>query len=532
MQKQVLTMEEKLRRRNIMVSEAAMADFYSRRLGGVYDRRGLEKRIRQAGGDGFLRMAEKDLLLLHPDEVELQRFPDQFTLGERNFSLSYKFSPGDEDDGATLRIPLGQIAAVPSEALEWGVPGQFREKITSMIKGLPKADRKQLMPFAETAEVIVKEMRLTDPSLYETLAAFVKKRFQADIPASRWAAADVPSHLKMRVAVTDPEGRELAASRNLEVLRRAGAVSFVPEQSADWKRAQAEWEKHGLVGWDFGPLPESIPVGPFMTAYPGLEPGEKGVNIRLFKTQEEALSAHVRGVAALLEAKMSKDVEFLRRYLVVFEEYEKPALFFGGRAALEKGMLENIKREVFQKNIRSREEFEAYAETAMRALFEKNHALREAVFKVLEGYQQVRRTLREMERSAGPGRALAAIGQEAKEDLESIIPGKFLEVYSLDRLTHLPRYLGALQIRLERGRVDPGKDRKKMEQVRPFAEALLRLREDIMAETTKEKTLAIDEYRWMVEEFKVSLFAPEIKTAFSISPKRLAVKLKEIEGLE
>jgi len=531
MQQKVLAMEEKLRRRNIMVSEAAIADFYSRRLPGVFDRRGLEKRIRQAGGDEFLRMAEKDLLLLRPDELELRGFPDEFNLGEKNFAVSYKFSPGEEDDGATLRIPFGQIAAVPSEALEWGVPGQFREKIAALIKGLPKADRKQLMPFAETAEIIVQEMRLTEPSLYETLASFVRKRFQADIPASRWAAADLPSHLKMRVAVTDPEGRELAASRNLEVLRRAGAVTFVPEQSADWKRARAEWEKDGLESWDFGPLSESIPVGPFMTAYPGLEPGEKGVGIRLFKTREEAFSAHVRGAAALLAAKLSKDIEFLRRYLVVFEEYEKPALFFGGRAALEKGMLENIKREVFQRNIRSREEFESYAGAAMRALFEKSHALREAVFAIIEAYQKVRRTLREIDKVAGSSRALAALCQESKEDLESIVPGKFLEICSLDRLTHLPRYLNALQLRLERGKVDPGKDRKKMEQVRPFAEAFLRLKEEISPETSSEKKTAVEEFRWMLEEFKVALFAPEVKTVFPISPKRLAVKLKEIEGL-
>jgi ATP-dependent helicase HrpA len=388
------------------------------------------------------------------------------------------------------------------------------------------------MPFAETAEIIAKEIRLTDPSLYETLAGFVKKRFQVDIPASRWAAADIPSHLKMRVAVTDPEGRELAASRNLEVLRRAGAVSFVPEQSADWKRARREWEKEGLADWDFGPLPESIPVGPFMTAYPGLEPGEKEVSIRLFKTQEEALAAHVQGVAALLAAKLSKDTEFLRRYLVVFEEYEKPALFFGGRAALEKGMLENIKRDIFQKNIRDREEFEAYAETAVRALFEKSHALRQAVFEIIEAYQKARRTLREIDKAAAPGRALTALSVEAKEDLEGIVPGNFLEVYSLDRLIQLPRHLDALQVRLERGRVDPGKDRKKTEQVRPFAEALLHLREDISPEASRKKKAAIEEFRWMVEEFKVSLFAPEIKTAFPISPKRLAVKLKEIEGLE
>ncbi len=530
LQKRVQEMEEKLRRRDIMVVETAIADFYSRRLAGVYDLRGLEKRIRQAGNDDFLRMSDKDLILLPPDGAELRDFPDEFSLGERSFALSYKFSPGVESDGVTLRVPFGQISGIPSEALEWGVPGQFRDKISALIKGLPKSDRKLLMPFAETAETIVREMRLTDPSLHETLARFVKHRFGADIPASRWAAADIPGHLKMRVAVVDPEGRELAASRNIEVLRRAGAVPFVPEQSADWKTARAKWEKENVESWEFGPLPDSVPVGMFMTAYPGLEPAERGVNLRLFSKAEDALAAHLKGVEALLAAKFAKDVEFLRRYLTVFEEYKKTALYFGGPEAVEKGMLENIKREIFRRNLRSREEFESYGETVMRSLFEKSHALREAVFRIFDAYRETRLAIREVEPSAGASRAAAALGQEIKAELEVLVPNNFLDVYSLERLIHLPRYLEALRIRLSRGKIDYDKDRKKADQLRPFIDAFERIREEIKADTPPEKTKAIEELRWMVEEFKVALFAPELKTAFPISPKRLALKIKEIEA--
>jgi ATP-dependent helicase HrpA len=530
LQKRVREMEEKLRRRDIMVPETAIADFYSGRLAGVYDLRGLTKRIRGAGGDEFLRLKEKDLLLLAPDEEELRSFPDEFPLGARRFPVSYRFSPGEEADGVTLRIPFGQIASIPSEALEWGVPGQFKDKIAALIRGLPKSDRKQLMPFAETAQTIALEMRLTEPSLYETLAKFVKKRFGADIPASRWAGADIPGHLKMRVAVVDPEGRELAASRNIEVLRRAGAVSFVPEHSTDWQEARAAWEKEGLESWDFGPLPESVPVGTFMTAYPGLEPGEKGSNLRLFKTEEEALSSHLRGVEALLTARFAKDVEFLRRYLVVFDEYGNTALFFGGRAAVEKGMMENIQREIFRKNLRSRQEFEAFGETVMRSLFEKSHTLRETVFKIFDAYQKTLRTVQQVERAAASSRVVPAIAEEVRAGLQALVPKNFLEIYSLERLVHLPRYLEALRIRLERGKVEPEKDRKKAEQLRPFAEALERMREDTEAEAPKEKRIALEEYRWMVEEFRVSLFAPELKTAHPISPKRLAVKIKEINS--
>ena len=542
LQKKVREMEEKLRRRDIMVPETSIVDYYSRRLGGVYDLRGLEKRIRQVGGDSFLRMNEKDLIINPPEEAELRGFPDEFSMGEKRFAVSYKFSPGAEEDGATLRIPFGQIAAIPSEALEWGVPGQFKEKIASLIKGLPKADRKLLMPFAETAETIAREMRLTEPSLYETLAKFVKRRFGVDIPASKWASADIPAHLKMRVAVIDPEGRELAASRNIEVLRRAGAVPFVPEQSADWKAASARWEKEGLLSWDFGPLPESVGVGMFMTAYPGLEPGKKGVNIRLFRTKEEALASHVKGVEVLLSARFSKDMDFLRRYLMVFEEYEKTALYFGGKEAVEKALLENMKKEIFRKNLRSREEFDSYVETVMRSLFEKSHALRETVFKIFDAYGKTRLAIQEVDQTAGSGRAAAALAREVKEELDALVPKDFLVAYSLDRLIHIPRYLEALRIRLARGRVDFEKDRKKADQVRPFVEALRKIELDILAERARpkpmpaelleEKKKLVDEYRWMVEEFRVALFAPELKTAFPISPKRLSQKIAAIQKRE
>jgi ATP-dependent helicase HrpA len=532
LQQKVRETEDKLRRRDIMVDETAIAGFYSRRLSGVYDLRGLEKRVRQAGNDDFLRMSERDLLLLPPDEARLRDFPDEFSLGERRFAVSYKFSPGAEDDGITLRVPFGQIAGIPSEALEWGVPGQFREKIAALIKGLPKSDRKQLMPFAETAETIAREMRLSHPSLYETLAEFVKRRFQADIPASRWASADIPGYLKMRVAVVDPEGRELAASRNIEVLRRAGAVPFVPEQSADWRAARAEWEKEGRESWDFGSLPESVPVGIFMTAYPGLEPAERGVNVRLFSKAEDAQASHLKGVEALLKARFSKDVEFLRRYLVLFEEYRKTALYFGGPEAVEIAMLENIKRDVFQKNLRSREEFEAYGETVMRSLFEKSHALREAVFRIFDACQAVRRAVQESEQASGAGRAAASLSQEIRAELEALVPKDFLSVHSLERLAQLPRYLEALRIRLSRGRVDYEKDRKKAEQARPFIEALERIQEEMEKDAPPEKKKAAEELRGMVEEFKVALFAPELKTAFPISPKRLALKIKEIEAAD
>ncbi len=531
LQEKILKMEDKLRRRNIMVDEQTIADFYSRRLSGIFDLRGLENRLKQAKSDSFLRLDEKDLLVDFPDEEELAGYPDELAIGERSFQLSYRFAPGDADDGATLRIPYSGLSTIPATTLDWAVPGYFREKIAALIRGLPKNCRKRLMPISDTVDIIVREMKRTDLSLYETLANFVKKKFQVDIPATEWARAEVPAHLKIRLAVVDDRGREVAASRNLHLLRRESSTPFVPEDSPEWQKARAAWEKGSVTASNFQPLPESVQVGPFMLAYPALEATEKGVNVSLFRTKEEALSCHVRGVAALLEARFAKDLEFLRRYLNLFEEYEKAALFFGGKGAVEKGMFETIRKEVFQRDLRSPQEIETYSETVLRGLFEKSHLLRETTFAILAQHRKTREAIGSIAASQRTGPAVSALAEEMRKSLETLAPPNFLEICTLDRLIHLPRFLKALEIRAERARIDLEKDRRKAEQVRPYIKAIERLKKKTSQAASPEKKAAIEEFGWLVEEFKVSLFAPELKTSVPVSPKRLAIKLKEIESL-
>jgi ATP-dependent helicase HrpA len=384
------------------------------------------------------------------------------------------------------------------------------------------------MPLSDPAEIIIREMPQTDLSLFEALAKFAKKKFQVDIPAAEWAKAEIPPHLKLRVAITDHEGRNLAAGRDLDELKKAASESSIPEDSAEWRGAKEKWGKENLTSWDFGDLPESIAVGPFMTAYPALEATEKGINLRIFRNREEALSSHEPGIEALLLLRFAKDLEFMARYLVLPEEYEKTALYFGGRSAVEKSMLESLRREVFRRNLRTREEFEAYAGGVVQALYDKGHILWEAVLQVFNAYEKTRRTLQNIEASSCSSHAIAAVCQQVRDELQALAPKNFVEKYPLERLGHLPRYLKALEVRAERAKNDPEKDRRKAEQARPFLEAQRRLEESIQTATSLEKKKAVVEFRWMVEEFKVSLFAPELKTAFPVSAKRLALKLKEI----
>jgi len=527
--KHLTRIEEKLRRRGYLVGEEALAEFYSRRLPGIFDERSLRKYIKERGGDDFLKMKQDDLLQVLPDEKELSGFPDHLEVGNRQLPLTYRLVPGETNDGLTLEVPLTMIGDLSPEALEWGVPGQFREKVSSLVRGLPKRYRKLLVPIAEKVEIILDEMEPQEEPLFKTLAEFVRRRFHVDIPASAWAEAKIPLHLRTRVAVIGPGGDELEASRDLMSLKKRKWPAGVSPSSDRWTKVKKEWEKEGITSWEFGILPEKISVGPFVTAYPALQPAEAGANIKLFSSKEQAQEAHRKGVRSLLFLRFEKDLEFLKKYMVLPEDFQTQALYFGGKEVMEKAMMEALQKEALEKDIRSEEEFRAYAESLTRNLFAISHALGEAVQGVMSAYHKVRMTLRNITEHPGSSQAVKNLIDEAKQALDDLVPKDFPTRYSLERLRCIPRYLEALRLRVERGMYNPAKDRSKAEQVSHFIRTFNKLQEEAAAGSSSERKAAVEEFRWMLEEFKVSLFAPELKTAHPISSKRLLLKLKTLQ---
>jgi len=560
LQRRVEAMEEKLRRRDIMVPEAAIAKLYSERLPLISDVRSLRKLIKDRGSDKFLRLTEDDLLSVRPDAAAVASFPDTVEVGGRPFAALYKFAPGEDDDGVTLTVPASLLSAIPPGRLEWGVPGLYKDKIVALIKGLPKRYRKLLVPVAEKAETIAEEMPRApeEVPLSRAVAEFVRRRFGADIPPREWALAEVPKYLRMRVAVTDPvTGRVIETGRDVELLRKvigAADTALSKVESPAWQEAQRKWEKTALEAWTFGDVPEKIAVGTSLTAYPALvverEPAGESLAVRLFPARAEAEAAHCQGVRWLLLRKFAKELAFVRRYHKIPAEFERAAQAFGGREAVERAIEAALAREVFERaHIRTEADYRAYEASAGRALFEKGHALTQATLRVLELMLAVRMELGRgglaVQRAAAAAKArpretlslyelsrlkepvVPAYYEQITRDLDVLVPPDFLEAYPVERLIRLPRYIEALKLRLERARIDPEKDRAKSAQVEPYASALERLQ----GSPDPEKRRAVEDLRWMIEEFKVSLFAPEIKTAFPISAVRLARKIKEIEAM-
>ncbi|RJR31075.1 MAG: ATP-dependent RNA helicase HrpA [Desulfobacteraceae bacterium] len=525
------SMEDKLRRKDIVAGVERLEEFYSERLKDVYDVAGLKKQIANRGGDRFLRLKEEDLLLFRPDESMLSLYPDRMSVGPKVFDCTYRFAPLKPEDGATVRIPAGLISRIETDSIEWGVPGLLREKITALIKGLPKRYRKQLVPVSGTVEKIMAEMEPEERPLLNVLSEFVYRRFGVDVPASVWASVEIPEYLRMRVSIVDHKGREIQSGRDIGVLKAADEAKTVELDPNMWKKARAKWEKSGLTSWDFDELPETVQLHDHLLAYPGLEQSEAGVDIRLFQTLSQATEAHVRGVEKLISYRLAKDLKFLKRNLSLTRDTAEAARYFGGAAAVEKDLFDALKTALFRKNVRTRESFEKETEKGRSEMTSRAVQLRDLAARALQAYFQTRQAIYAIETAHKSNRAVLALCAELRGVLDDLVPEHFILLYAPERLLHLPRYIKALQIRAERGANDLNKDRSRSASLEKLVLSLKRLTDGLGHGASQQKRDAVEELRWMIEEYKVSLFAQELKTPFPISVKRVEEKIGEIERM-
>jgi ATP-dependent helicase HrpA len=523
---QVQTMEERVRRRDLLVSAEGMVDFYRARLAEVYDLRSLSRRIRQQGGDDFLRMTEADLMNYRPEEAELNLYPERLQAGGLTLGLSYRFEPRAEADGVTLQVPAALAAAVPPAATDWLVPGLLKEKVAVLLKGLPKALRTRLMPLKETVDAIIAEMPRGEGPLLSTLGEFLHRRFGVDVPASEWPLAALPDHLKMRVAITAPDGRELRSGRDPAILGSEEAAARIP------MAVRQRWERTAITRWDFGDLPEVLSSHAddrnAWVAYPALQARADRIDLKLFGRRDQALAAHLKGVAALLALQCTREIKFLKRSLVLPEELHPAAHLLGGPRRLEDALAARVIQDLCAADVRTEKAFIDHAGACTPKMLNAGRELLYAVMPVMQAYAAA---FREIEALTGPAGVVASIQGRLKEDLSHLVPPNFIVLYDGPRLAHIERYLRGLAIRARRALVDPEKDMAKAQALRKYTEQLRRMMETLNPQSSASKRRALEELVWMIEEYKVSVFAQELKTAVPMSPKRLDEKIRALERM-
>jgi len=529
---QISNMEDKIRRRTLLAGEHELARFYQERLPAIYDVRTLQKLIRERGGDDFLRMKEEDVLARFPEDNELSLYPDNVIIDGHRFTCDYRYEPGHPEDGVTLKVPLHMVSTVPAASADWIIPGLIRKKVTAYLKSLPKEYKKKLPPLSHTCDIVVTEMNDSKSPLLTTLSNFIQERFHMDIPASVWNPDSIDDHLKVRFAVIDPKGQELASSRNISMLQKD--ITAEAESNA-FSQARLTWEKTGLTSWNFGELPDRITIesgGCFEGyAYPGLEACDKCVNIRLYKHKQQANISHNDGVAALYTFYFKNELKYLKKAITLSDDLRIWADSFCGARKCEDAILGKVSHDLFSKNIRTYATFIDYAKKVAGQILPVGQDVLAKIKPVLKSYYDTDIFIQNFEKANRFDKGAMQYLVHLRDELCLLMPHDFLIKYNDERLTHIIRYLKAVSIRAERGISNLEKAFSKSAEIKIFSDKLQDMVKSIAVETSEEKLKAIQEYKWMIEEYKVSVFAQELKTAFPVSQKRLERKVQEIERI-
>ena len=517
--------EEKTRTRGILADEEEIFEYYRKRLPThFFNIRTFARFLKERGDDRFLRMTPRDLIRQETDTETLKQYPDTLEMGGGNFELAYGFDPGSDRDGVTLKVPAVTAGAVRPEKVERLVPGLFEEKIVALIRNLPKEYRVRLMPASEKAKIIAKEMAPSHRPLFSDLSRFIQERFRVGIPASAWSEKGLDDHLKMRIAVVDKEGKEIKASRDRSVLddftgkRHSGGHAF--------EESRARLERENLTCWDVGDLEDSVSIdegkGISFDAFLGLQREKDGsVSLRLFRSRDGAEKAHLEGVRALYEIYYAKDFKALKKDLKSSPDLKATAPLFGGGALFYSRLYDCITREFFGVNIRTREAFDLHAEKMIPSLYVKGREFGRMIADLGRAWGKTRDVLGQIGLKNVSRVQVAALVRSLEGHLKSLVPDNFPEIYEPARIKDLKRYVEAIRIRCERGAVEPMKDGAKARRVAVYETRLQGMTAGLSGSSSREKAQAVETFFWMVEEFRVSLFAQELRAGIKISPKRL-----------
>lgn len=541
--------QTRVRRHDLGNVDEKLFEFYAQRIPNASSVHELNRLIRDCGGPGFLCATEADLTGGTELDFDSEAFPDAVPLGGQPVAVAYAYSPGEAHDGATVKLGFSLAQTVSQSCVEWAVPGLREALVNELLRALPKSIRRELQPLPPKVAEIVSELQATGESLQADLALFIRQRYGVAIPLEAWPLDVIPAHLRPRIEVVGNDQKIIGASRDLSSLRQKleqVKAKPAPDNSA-WTRAAQQWERTGITTWNFGELPARITVsesGPVPTyAWPGLEVEKESVSLRLFRTEDLAKQASLGGIQKLVELALSKDFAWLHRDLRELNRFDALVTNLCPLDELQENAFENLKRHVLPPEV-----FWPLTETDfVKAVQATRLELPGLAQKFVDQVGAILRARKEIQQRCGPSPVLAttkpktlsdlsqlsiATKDAAKpanlwaEELESLLPRHFLLEIPFNQLQHIPRYLKALATRMERAKLNPAKDKERSALVAPYLARLKALREN--APKSAGARARLEEFRWMVEEYKVSVFAQEVGTAHPVSPKRLDEHLQNI----
>jgi ATP-dependent helicase HrpA len=528
--REIRELEHKTRRLDVLVDEELIYAFYDRLLPmDVCTAAQFDKwRAQAEQGNPKLLFLSRDELMRHEAAgVTTELFPKSLQMRGVAMALAYHFEPGSPRDGATLAVPLYALNQVDEARCDWLVPGMLKEKVQLLLKSLPQKLRRHCVPLPEYAAGFVErlgEKPWDTRPLTEALIDDLRAQRSIVARPEDFKRETLPVHLSMNFKVIDEHGRQLAMGRSLPQLRaELGAEARRSFQAvAERDVGVAPDLQQRITDWDFGELPELLELGrggQTLVGFPALVDQGESCALEVFDDLEQARAKHREGLRRLFRLQLKEQVKYIEKSLASLQTTAMQAGTVPALAAAWPSF-ELLRSEVIDAAL----ERTALAEPwpADRASFLARRD--EARGKLALIAQEIARLLTAIVQEAavlpkklGAARSFAAACSDIEQQLTRLFPRGFVTATAAAQLAHYPRYLKAIALRLDKLKSDPARDAQRQSQIAQLAAPYLR---ELAARKGKADP-RLEEFRWLLEELRVSLFAQELRTPMPVSIKRL-----------
>ncbi len=528
-------LEAKSRRRDIVVDEEILFTFYDAHLpesivnleGFEYWRKTIEKT------DPTILFIDRDALMQHDaSKITEAQFPNELMVEGYTLPLTYHFEPNHADDGVSVQVPVTALHLINAEPLAWLVPGLLREKCIAMVKALPKQWRKHFVPVPSCIDKALARLSAKQHTLSDGLSAELLRQTGVKIPDELWRDITLDSYYQMNIIVVDEHQTKIDADRDLSILKER----YRDHVQEHLQIVGDDFEREGLIEWDFGELPQSHEIkqqGMSIRAYPAMVDRGHCIDIKLYDNPQEAIVDSVKGMVRLAVLSQKEIVKYLQKNLFKGKELGLSVVDIGSKeqviddiiCAAVKQVCFSVKEgdlplfeEVSLDNvlIRHQQDFLVAVEQGKNQIVARAEALVAALTKAFALVVTVKKTIKHAKNPL----VMAYAAGDIQSQLQQLFYTGMVYQSPYFALQQYPRYLQAVQLRIEKVAAQMNKDRALMAELEPLTSRLADKRQQLgYAETALHSELQV--YRWMLEELRVSLFAQTVKTVMPVSTKRL-----------
>ena len=521
-------LEHKSRRPDVLVDDELIFAFYDQRIpAGMHNGAAFEKWRKEAEREQpkLLYLKRDDLMRHEAAGITTEQFPPQMSMNNVSYAMAYNFAPGKSDDGVTLTVPQALLNQVSAARCEYLVPGVLAEKVAQLVKSLPQKLRRNCVPVPEFAAFFAGSVKPSDTPLLQALARFIREQRQIEVPLDAFRLEQLPPHLLMNFRVVDEHGRQLGMSRNFAALRGEWALKQAVATSSPVAKQAAVPEKASgerYTEWRFGDFPATRTeqrAGQTITVFNALVDEGDAVSLQSFDTREEAQAVHRAGLRRLFMLALKEQVKYLEKNLPGLQAMAMQFLPFGSQQDLQRQII-TVTFDRCSLNEPWPESEKAFTERCKDAKGRLNLVAQEIarlVAVVLAEHHALQKTLPQF-------KAHVQVLQDIRSQCDWLLGKEWVGRTPYERMQHMPRYLKAINVRLEKLKSNSARDTQNLAQMNPLLQQWGRK----LSAQQGEVDVRLTDFGWMVQELRVSLFAQELKTPVIVSVKRLEKMLAEM----